>query len=363
MKKRYVVIMAGGNGERFWPESRTAVPKQFLPIVGDTPMIAQTVDRLKGFIDPKNIFVITNEKHRAIVLDVCPDLDPQKVIGEPMGRDTAPAVALATLLVSREATDAIFAMLPADAVIQDHKGLCAILESAFTLAESESVLVTVGIQPTHPATGYGYIKRASAIGNFKGNTAYEVEKFVEKPDANKAKEYIASGAFYWNAGMFIWSVDAIQSAFEKNCSKLWAEVSKLTTLLNSGQALDSILETVYPALEKISVDYAIIEKANNVLMFESHFDWDDVGEWSAIERHHRKDASGNCVRGLASLVDSKNNIISNRNPEHIVTLLGVEDLVVVHTDDATLVCKKDQSQAVKKMVQCLASCQETKKFT
>ena len=363
MKKRYVVIMAGGNGERFWPESRSSIPKQFLPIVGDTPMIAQTVNRLKGFIEPENIFVITNAMHRAIVLEVCPELDPEKVIGEPEGRDTAPAVALAALLVGREHPDAVFAMLPADAVIQDHEGFCCVLESAFHLVEEEAALVTIGIRPTHPATGYGYIKKGATSGVHVENEAFKVEQFVEKPNSQKATEYLNSGDFYWNAGMFIWSVATIRAEFETHCSALWRDVSQIEDLLDSGKELSLALEAIYPKLEKISVDYAIIEKASNVVMFESLFDWDDVGEWSAVERHHKLDAQGNCVRGLATVLDGQNNIISNRNPNHVVTLLGVTDLIVVHTEDATLVCRKDQSQSVKKLVQVLANNQETNKFT
>ena len=362
MKKRYVVIMAGGNGERFWPESRVANPKQFLPIVGDIPMLKQTINRLKDFIDVENIFVITNAKHRSIVLAICPELDTKKVIGEPIGRDTAPAVALATLLVQREDPDAIFAMLPADAVIQDKSAFYSVLESSFKLAETEPALVTIGIKPSHPATGYGYIQKSNQCGEFSGNVAYSVKKFVEKPNFDKAKAYLESGDFYWNAGMFIWSVSVIRSEFEKNCAELWRRIEAMTAQLDLGKELNVLLESIYPDLEKISVDYAIIEKASKVVMFESLFDWDDVGEWSAVARHDPIDSDGNCSRGLSLAVDSKNNIISNRDDKHVVTLLGVEDLIVVHTEDATLVCKKDQSQAVKNLVQRLSKKSETKKF-
>lgn len=358
MSNRYIVIMAGGNGERFWPESRKALPKQFLSIVGSLPMLTQTVKRLEGLVEPKNIFVITGSQHRSVVLDICPELDPEKVIGEPIGRDTAPAVALATSLVVRENPDAVFAMLPADSVIHDHSNFRSILDSAFQLAEQKAVLVTIGIKPTHPATGYGYIQKANEIGTYGGEVAYRVNRFVEKPNLEKANEYLSSGDFYWNAGMFVWSIDSIREEFEKNSPNLWASVSEVGPRLDAGENIEAVLSDIYPGLEKISIDYAIIEKAQNVVVFESKFDWDDVGEWSAIERHYESDASGNAIRGEAEVIESKNNIVFNRDSGHIIALMGVEDLIVVRTKDATLICKKDQSQAVKKMVQSLSKNKE-----
>ena len=355
MNNRFVVIMAGGNGERFWPESRKALPKQFLPIVGDEPMLTQTVNRLKGMIDPKNIFVIAGEQHRSVIIDICPDLDPEKVIGEPVGRDTAPAVALAATLVSREDPNAVFAMLPADAVIDDANNFCSVLESAFVLAEAESVLVTIGIKPTSPATGYGYIQKSEAKEAYAGNQSYSVSRFVEKPNLENEKEYLASGDYYWNAGMFIWSVDSIRSEFEKNCASLWKSLLSVNEALDKGESLGAILVREYSTIEKISVEYAIIEKANNVAMIESTFDWDDVGEWSAIERHNYSDEQGNCFQGQIEELEAQDNIVYNREKDHLVTLLGVEDLIVVHTKDATLICKKEQSQEVKNLVKKISS--------
>ncbi|MEM1223719.1 MAG: mannose-1-phosphate guanylyltransferase, partial [Verrucomicrobiota bacterium] len=224
MGKRYVVIMAGGRGERFWPESRLARPKQLLPIVGEKAMLAQTVDRLEGLVPPQDIFVITNVEQRAAVLDVCPELDPAKVIGEPMGRDTAAAVGLATILVKREDPNATFAMLPADAVIHDAEGLRSTLESAFAAAEADKVLVTIGITATFPATGYGYIQQGDNFGLYLGREVLNVKRFVEKPNLETAKGYLASGDFFWNAGMFIWSVSSIVAELEKSTPTLWASL-------------------------------------------------------------------------------------------------------------------------------------------
>lgn len=342
--------MAGGRGERFWPESRTARPKQLLPIVGDKAMLAQTVDRLEGLVPPEDVFVITNAEQRDAVLEVCPELDPAKVIGEPIGRDTAAAVGLAAVLVRREDPEASFAMLPADAVIHDSAGLRATLESAFAVAEAEPVLATIGITATFPATGYGYIQQGETMGEYAGRSAYMVQRFVEKPDAATAEGYLAAGGYFWNAGMFIWSVPAIVAELEKSTPTLWQALQAIDEGLAAGESIDPLLAEHYPKLEKISVDYAIIEKATNVVMLESGFDWDDVGEWPAVARHYPQDADGNVVRGQAELADASGNIVYCRDDQHLVALLGVKDLIVVKTADATLVCHKDKAQALKALV-------------
>lgn len=351
MAKRYAVIMAGGRGERFWPASRLARPKQLLPIVGDAPMLAQTVARLAGLLDMADIFVITNAEQRAAVLEVCPELDPSKVIGEPMGRDTAAAVGLASVLVRREDPEASFAMLPADAVIHDAAGLRATLETAFQAAEADPVLATIGITASFPATGYGYIQRAEKRGTFAGREVFDVKRFVEKPDQARAESYLAEGGYFWNAGMFVWSVRAIVAELETSTPSLWQALLAINEGLDSGTPLDSLLAEHYPKLEKISVDYAIIEKAQNVVMLESGFDWDDVGEWPALARHYPADADGNVVRGQAELAEARGNLVYCQDDAHLVALLGVEDLIVVKTDDATLVCHKDKAQALKALVQ------------
>jgi mannose-1-phosphate guanylyltransferase len=355
MSQRYVVIMAGGRGERFWPESRLARPKQLLPIVGEKAMLTQTVERLSGLVDPKDVFVITNAEQRAAVLDVCPDLDPDKVVGEPVGRDTAAAVGLATVLVRREDPNASFAMLPADAVIHDAAGLRATLETAFQAAEAQPVLSTIGITAGFPATGYGYIQQGDKLGDYAGRGVFNVKRFVEKPDLDTAKAYLESGDYYWNAGMFIWSVPSIVAELEKSTPSLWAALQAIDTGLTAGEDLDALLAEHYPHLEKISVDYAIIEKATNVVMVESGFDWDDVGEWPAVARHYAPDDAGNVVRGSAELADAKNNIVYSRDEDHLVALLGVEDLIVVKTDDATLVCHKDKAQHLKDLVKSIGA--------
>ena len=355
MAKRYVVIMAGGRGERFWPESRLARPKQLLPIVGDKAMLAQTVDRLAGLVEVRDVFVITNAEQREAVLEVCPDLDPAKVVGEPVGRDTAAAVALAAVLVRREDPGAAFAMLPADAVIHDAAGLRATLETAFQAAETDPVLATIGITATFPATGYGYIQQAEKRGDFAGRPVFDVERFVEKPDEATAKSYLQSGDYFWNAGMFVWSVASIVAELEKSTPSLWQALQAIDAGLEGGDDLNHLLAEHYPKLEKISVDYAIIEKANNVVMVESGFDWDDVGEWPAVARHYPADDQGNVVRGNAELAEANGNIVYCRDDDHLVALLGVDDLIVVKTADATLICHKEKAQHLKELVKTIGA--------
>jgi mannose-1-phosphate guanylyltransferase len=306
-------------------------------------------------VDAESIFVITNAEQREAVLSVCPELDPAKVIGEPVGRDTAAAVGLATILVRQADPEASFAMLPADAVIHDAAGLRATLQTAFEAAEADSVLATIGITATVPATGYGYIQQGAKRGTFAKREVFDVQRFVEKPDAETAQGYLDAGHYFWNAGMFVWSVGAIVAELEKSTPSLWAALQAIDEGLNGGKELESLLADHYPNLEKISVDYAIIEKASNVVMVESGFDWDDVGEWPAVERHYPADAEGNVARGAAHLEQASGNIIFNRDPDHLVALLGVEDLIVVKTDDATLVCHKDQAQAIKAMVKAIGA--------
>jgi len=360
MADRYVVIMAGGRGERFWPESRLARPKQLLPIVGDKAMLAQTVDRLAGLVSAKEVFVITNAEQREAVLEVCPELDPAKVIGEPVGRDTAAAVGLATLLVKRENPNASFAMLPADAVINDAEGLRSTLEAAFAVAEAKPVLATIGITAAFPAIGYGYIQQADLLGVFAEREVFNVKRFVEKPDLVTAESYLKSGDYFWNAGMFVWSVASITAALEQNTPSLWSALQAIDRGLSAGEAIDPLLAKYYPDLEKISIDYAIIEKARNVVMVESGFDWDDVGEWLAVKRHYPSDAAGNVVRGSAHLSDASDNIVFCRDPGHLVALLGVKDLIVVKTEDATLVCHKDKAQEIKALVQAVGATEALK---
>lgn len=361
MSDQFIVIMAGGRGERFWPESRLNRPKHLLPIVGTQPMLRQTLDRIGDLVPKANIFIITNVSQQQSIREMCRDLPPENVVAEPVGRDTAPAVGLALLLVKNRNPNAVFTLLPADHVIHDEEGFRACLRTGFEVARSADVLVTIGIAPTHAATGYGYIQRGPERKGLEGRGIYDVQRFVEKPDVVRANAYLASGEYYWNAGMFVWSVDAISAAFAAHQQVLLEGMNEIEQGLRAGSDLPGLLERVYPTLAKISIDFAVMEKAHNVVTIESSFDWDDVGEWTAIERHGEKDPDGNLLAGLGLAHGSSNNIVFN-DGKRITALLGVEDLIVVHTEDATLVCHRSRAQDIKDVVKSLGEKKATQSF-
>lgn len=352
MADRYAVIMAGGKGERFWPASRLARPKHLLPIVGEKPMLTQTVDRLIGLLPAENIIVITNSEQLVGVREVCPMLPESNVVAEPVGRDTAAAVGLAMLLVKQRNPSAAMAMLPADALINDAESFQAALETAFKAAETSASLVTLGVQPTEPATGYGYIQCGPVKDVIDNRDVFSVRQFKEKPDLETAKLYLQSGEYFWNAGMFVWSVDTISAALAAFTPSLMAGLNEIEAGMKEGKDLVALLSELYPSLEKISVDFAIMEKAENVLTLAATFDWDDVGAWPAIERHYPADKAGNVNKGEARYLGASNNIVVSEK-DHLVALIGVDDLIVVNTGDATLICPKDQAQKIKEMVRSL----------
>ncbi len=345
--------MAGGRGERFWPASRLKKPKHLLPIVGNKSMLGQAIDRLEGLVPIENIFVITHREQRDAVLAACPQLLPERVVGEPMGRDTAAAVGLATVLVKHVDPEGVFAILPADHVIHDKIEFQSSLETAFEIALQERALVTIGIKPTSPATEYGYIHKGPVISKVRGKPIYSVQRFVEKPDLATALQYLAAGDYYWNAGMFVWQVPAIETALASFTPKLYQSLRIIADGLEAGKDPVSLLEKQYPNLEKISIDYAVMEKAKNVVTLESTFDWDDVGSWPAIVRHYPADESGNVVRGDAMVDGGQGNIVMNET-SNLVALIGVDDLIVVQTGDATLVCSKEKAQQIKAFVRKLS---------
>ncbi|MFT3781420.1 MAG: sugar phosphate nucleotidyltransferase [Nibricoccus sp.] len=346
MPQKFVVIIAGGKGERFWPQSRAARPKHLLPIVGKKPMLTQTVERIKPLVPAKNIFVITSAIQEKAVREVCAKLPKENIIAEPVGRDTAPAVGLAAAIVGARDPQGIFAVLPADHVIHDSKAYQRDLRAAFAAAEAAPVMVTIGIAPTEPATGFGYIQRGETWRNFEDCPVYRVKRFVEKPNLETAQSYLSSGDYVWNAGMFVWSVPVVEAAMAQHASELDAGFKPIRAALAKRKPLGPVLKKTYPTLKKISVDYALLEKSNNVVVLPSTFDWDDVGAWPAVPKHFEKDASGNVTRGRALIEGGKNNIVFSEG-NHLLTVLGADDLIVVHTADATLVAPKAKAQEIK----------------
>lgn len=340
----YVCIMAGGSGERFWPMSRQRTPKHLLKLFGEQTMLEQTVRRLKGVVPQANVFVLTNEAQLANTRAALPFLAPEQILAEPAKRDTAPAAALATGLVRARNPNAVMALLPADHLIKNHDRFRSQLSVALERAARGHALMTFAIKPTYASPAFGYLELGEKLdGGALSGGVYRVKRFVEKPDLATAATYFASGDYAWNAGMFIWRVDVFLEEVTQHAPELAAFVRDFPT----GEPT-AYLAQRFPGLPKISVDYAVMEKAAQVETIVAEYDWDDVGMWTSLPAHLDRDAAGNAVRGRALAVNAQNNIaISNGR---IVALVGVKDLVVVETADAILVCHRDAVQDIKRLM-------------
>jgi len=346
----YAVIMAGGRGERFWPKSRQELPKQFLRLIGDRTMLQITVDRLQKTIPPGQIFIITGKAYYDIVRGQVPEIPEENIILEPIGRDTAAAVGLSAVAISRRDSAGVMIVLPADHYIADEEQFCAVLQSAVALAKSGEHLVTLGITPNRPETGFGYIAHGRLYQIVDGNPAYAVDRFTEKPGLQRALEYLASGHHYWNSGIFIWRVDLIQSLIAKHLPELNTGLMKIRAAYGT-ERYPEVLETVFAGLPKISIDYGVMEKASNVLVLPGNFGWDDVGSWTALEAYKDKDEQGNYLEGRGVLVETSNTMVLSS--DKVVATLGVEDLIVVEDRDSILVCHKGRAQEIKKVIRAL----------
>ena len=345
------MIMAGGSGTRFWPRSRRGRPKQLICIAGEGTMIQQTVRRLKPAVSGDRIFVITNQAHVEETRAQLPDLPRGQVIGEPCGRDTAACVALGAAIIGKAAgEDAVMVVLAADHVIEPAEEFQRTLAAAAALAEKEGALVTFGVRPRGPSTLFGYIHRGErmAASDDTGYPAYRVEAFREKPDAETAGAYVASGEYYWNSGMFVWRVGDIQAALREFVPDLHAGMRRIAAALGTPREGEVIAE-VYPELEKTSIDYAVMEKARNRAVIEVNYEWDDVGSWEAAAGLHPADPDGNTVLADHVGIDTKDCILA-AEAGHVIATVGVSDLIVVQTPDATLICDRRRAADVKHLV-------------
>lgn len=346
----YAVIMAGGKGERFWPLSRLKTPKQLLSIVEERTMIQATVERIAPIVPKENILIITNQVQKDVIAEQLPDLNPDHIIAEPCGRNTAPCLALAAAYVADKDPESIMIVLPADHVIHDTEAFCANLSDIAALAKGEDALFTIGIQPQHPATGYGYIHAGASLRTQYDTNFAVVNRFTEKPDAKTAQAFVESGEYFWNSGIFVWRTGVFVDALNKYMPDLYESYLHIKNAV-ANKTIISELERIYPTLEGISIDYGVMEKAERVLVAQSCFDWDDVGAWDAVAKHLQHDADSNVAQGKYIAVDSKDCIIFSNNK--FVGTVGVDNLIVVATDDAILVCDKSRAQDVKKLVQCI----------
>ena len=344
----YAVILAGGSGRRFWPLSRDARPKQLLQLFDEATLLEQAVKRLEGLVPRENILLLTNKEQEAAVRELLPNHPSENILAEPAKRDTAPAIALGIGWVARRDPDATMMVLPADQLIKDTAAFQRCLEGAVEIASRTASVVTLGIKPTWPCPSYGYIergRRAFLSGLATQVAVYEVQRFREKPNPDLAEQFLASGNFSWNAGMFIWSLPTVVKELSAHCPELMRFVNEV----RHSKDVAATIAAQFAQLHPISIDYALMENASRVLNVEASFDWDDVGSWISVGKYLATDASDNASNSPLAQIDSAGNIVFTSDKIQ-VTLLGVNDLIVVQTPDAVLVADKNCADSIKKLV-------------
>lgn len=346
----FVVIMAGGRGERFWPLSRMAKPKQFLSLIGGKTMLQLTVERIKDLAGITDTYIVAGAEFKDLILEQLPQLPEENIIIEPFGRNTAAAIGLAALVLGQKNPREVMLVLPADHYISNVRNFHEVLRSAIVAASRGEKIVTLGITPHSPETGYGYIHRGEQFDTNAGIPAYQAVQFLEKPDYTRALELLASGEYLWNSGMFIWRNDVIRAMIGKHIPSLAEGLVEIEDSLGTEHYPQKV-EEVYEKLPKVSIDYGVMEQADNVLVIPCDFGWDDIGCWTALDRYMEKDEDGNILQGQGVLLNTTNTSIVS--PDRPVALIGVEDLIVVNSHDSLLICHKSQAQEIKKVVQAL----------
>ena len=351
----YATIMAGGAGTRFWPASRKSNPKQLLRLAGDRSMLQSTVDRLDGLCDTNQIMIVTNQALVDPIAIQLPNIPRHCIIGEPAKRDTAPCIGLAASLIAARDPDATMIVMPADHVIAPVDIFQRAIQNAVELVERDNQrIVTFGIQPTYPAEVFGYIERdAESIGDTEFPT-YPVSRFREKPDSLTAKKFLEAGTFFWNSGIFVWKAKTILEAIKRFEPAIAERIEKIGDRIGA-EDFDDVLRTEFTAIEGKSIDFAVMERFENVLVVQAPFEWDDLGNWSAVPRLRGCDENGNTLSGNSLTIETRNSIIhgDESDANHLVVTVGMEDCIVVHTPDATLVANRRDEAAIKQVVQSL----------
>ena len=344
------LIMAGGKGERFWPRSRTSNPKQFLCLTSDgKTMIQKTVERISPLVAAEDIYIATNASYKSLVMEQLPQLPEENILCEPVGRNTAPCIGLGAVHIRKKDDDAVMLVLPSDHLIKFEDMYVDVLKEAVEVASEEgsSNLVTLGITPNAPETGYGYIKFNTSE---KKGSAYTVDRFVEKPNLETAKGYVQSGEYMWNSGMFAWKISTILGSMEKHLPDLYKGLLEIEASIGREDE-NEVLGRVFEGLASESVDYGILEKEQNIYVIPGNFGWDDVGSWLSVERIKERDDNGNVISGNVAAIGTKDCIIEGN--KKLIALVGLKDLVVVDTDDATLICSKEKTADIKKVLENL----------
>jgi len=352
--KTTALIMAGGRGERFWPKSRKNLPKQFLSLTNDgKTMIQLTVERILPLVEMDDIYISTNENYRDLVKTQLPNLPEQNIICEPVGRNTAPCIGLGAIHVLSKYDDALMIVLPSDHLIKQKTLFLNTLRNACQVAQENSNLVTIGITPDYPETGYGYIRFDEEISI---GQAYRAAEFVEKPDLETAKTYFESGQYLWNSGMFVWKISSILNKMETLMPETYLGLRKIQEAFGTAQE-ESVLQTEFAKMRSISIDYGILEHADDIYTVPGSFGWDDVGSWLALERINPTNEFGNVLSGTLITVDTKNCILQGGTK--LIATVGVQDLIVVDTPDAILICQKENAEDIKKVLENLRICDQT----
>lgn len=352
--KKTALIMAGGRGERFWPKSRKSLPKQFLSLTDDgKTMIQLTVERILPLVKMEDIYISTNRDYKELVRQQLPEIPEENILCEPVGRNTAPCIGLGAVHMRKKYEDAVMYVLPSDHLIKYTSIFLSTLTDAGEVAEQGENLVTLGITPDCPETGYGYIK---FLPDQMLGRAFEVDRFVEKPDLETAKEYVASEQYLWNSGMFIWKVSTILKNLETYLPETYQGLNRIADAIGTEEE-EMVLEKEFSAFQSESIDYGIMEKAKNIYILSGSFGWDDVGSWLAVGRIKKSNEFGNVINGNTVTVDTKNCII--QGGKKLIATVGIEDIIVVDTEDALLICEKDSAGNIKKVLENLKICNRT----
>lgn len=345
----FAVIMAGGAGTRFWPKSRQKNPKQFLKLLGKASLLGDTVRRALMLVEPENCFVVTHKQYQDQVQESIPEVPPENIIFEPANRDTAACVGLAAIKLAGIDPSGVMVMLPSDHYIGYEKVFIKTLKSAIAFVEQNDYLMTVGIKPTAPRTGYGYICCGEVMGQEQEYPVYQVSAFTEKPDPITARYFIGQGNYLWNSGIFVWRIPVILEAIARHLPQLHQALEKLAPAIGTSCEAEAV-EREYPAFPKVSIDYGVMEKAVNIGTIPGNFIWDDVGSWVALEKYLPKDQRNNTLNGGKHIsMDSRGCIIDSE--AKLIATIGVEDLIIIQSQDVMLVCRKDRDQEVKQLVE------------
>ena len=347
MNNLYTLIMAGGSGTRFWPRSKAVKPKQYLNLFGNDSLLQSTIKRFSTFTETENIYVVSGKSQAVVLEEQTPMLPKSNLIYEPVGKNTLPCIGLAAMFAEKENPDGIMVVTPSDHLIENDELFRDTVLAAVKIADERDGIVTIGITPTYPATGYGYVQTAENITGSEKIKQFKVERFVEKPNEIKAAEYLKQGGFYWNSGLFVFKISVFLDAVKQFAPALYSDLRKIQSDFGN-PSFEQTLDTIYRAVESISVDYGIMEHAKNIYLVEGNFVWNDLGSWELVYLTSQKDENGNAGSGVSVIVDSKNSYVYSETG--LIALVGLNDVIVVQDGNTTLVCKRDKAEEIKKVV-------------